>query len=239
MAITFVPGQGWVMDGGFNVSAGSQDIAYAQEQKAKEVAARRAMYGQYDQYMGQDNLDWLKNNIGDSWWWSVGRLPKLSHDDQWFWNEFGGRSDESYAHNAEIVNRYRALEESGMSREQIQQAIWGGANLSPTINNGGAGGGVTKPGMLSGGTSIGSTQSNNVLGNNNQVLGNNNQNSNQSNNQNNAGVVPNNGVTPKARQQRQGVWGSGYTDGGYGMLSDENNEMRQAIAKALEEKLLG
>jgi hypothetical protein len=37
-----------------------------------------------------------------------------------------------------------------MDKNQIQQAIYGNANLSPTFNNGGGGGGVTGPGMLSG-----------------------------------------------------------------------------------------
>ena len=134
MAITFVPGQGWVMDGGFNVSAGSQDIAYAQEQRAEQDAVRRGMLGQIEQYAEQDNLDWLKNNIGDSWWWSVGRLPKLAEDTQWFWNEFGGRSDDEYARNAEIVNRYNALIASGMSQQDIVNSIWGGANLSPSFS---------------------------------------------------------------------------------------------------------
>ena len=221
MAIKFVPGQGWVTDGGFNVSAGSQDIAYAQKQRAQRDAARRAMYGQYDQYMGQDNLDWLKQNVGDSWWWSVGRLPNLAHDESRWWREFNGVSDDSYALNAEIVNRYRALEESGMSRDEIQQAIWGNSNLSPTTNNGGAGGGVTKPGMLSGGG-----------GNNGGVA--------PKPQKETPGVsAPNNGITPRAREQRQGVWGSGYTNGGYGLLSEENEQMRQAITNALEEKLLG
>lgn len=44
---------------------------------------------------------------------------------------------------------------------------------------------------------------------------------------------------PAQRRERQGVWGSGYKDGGYGMLSPENDEMRKAIVGALEEKLLG
>ena len=215
MTIKFVPGQGWVTDGGKNVSAGSRDIAYAEQQRAEKDAARRGMYGQFDQYMGQNNLDWLKQNVGDNWWWSVGRLPDLAHDSSRFWKEMGGRSDDEYSRNTEIVNRYRALEESGMSAQEIQQAIWGNANLSPTTGNGGAGGGVTRPGMLSGG------------GNN------------QSNANNNAGAAPNNGITPRARQQRQGVWGSGYKDGGYGLLSGENEQMRQAITAALEKKLLG
>jgi hypothetical protein len=216
MSIKFVPGKGWVTDSGFNVSAGSSDIAYRQQQRAKKDAARRSMYGQYDQYMGDNNLDWLKQNVGDSWWWSVGRLPNLAHDSSRFWKEMGGRSDDSYARNAEIVNRYRALEESGMSADDIQQAIWGGANLSPTVNNGGAGGGVTKPGMLSGGIK------------------------NQSNNQNNQqSTPPNNSIKPAQRQQRQGVWGSGFTKGGYGMLSEENENMRQSVVAALEKKLLG
>ena len=149
MSIKFVPGQGWVTDGGFNVSAGSPDIAYLQEQRGKKDAARRAVHGQYDQYMGQDNLDWLKQNVGDSWWWSGGRLPGLANDSKWFWKEFGGRSDESYARNAEIVNRYRALEESGMDRGEIYESIFGNSNLSPTFQN--SRGGVTGSGMLSGG----------------------------------------------------------------------------------------
>ena len=220
MAITFVPGKGWVMDGGMNVSAGSQDIAYAQQQRAEKDAVRRGMYGQFDQYMGQNNLDWLKQNVGDSWWWSTGRLGNLAHDESRWWREFNGVSDDSYARNSEIVNRYRALEESGMGRDEIQQAIWGNANLSPTTGNGGAGGGVTKPGMLSGGSKS-------------------NYGASQDQKENPGGMGANNGITPRARQQRQGVWGSGYKDGGYGLLSGENEQMRQTIAAALEKKLLG
>lgn len=143
MSIQFVPGEGWVTDEGINVSAGSSDIARLQEQRAKKDAARRGMLGQTKQYAEQDNLGWLKNNIGDSWWWSVGRLPDLAEDSQGFWKEFGGRSDDAYARNAEIVNRYKALRESGMTAQDIQQAIFGNANLSPsferdsgTVNNG-------------------------------------------------------------------------------------------------------
>ncbi len=44
---------------------------------------------------------------------------------------------------------------------------------------------------------------------------------------------------PRERRQRQGVWGSGFKDGGYGMLSGENETMRDAIANQLEKKLLG
>lgn len=150
MSIRFVPGEGWVSDTGVNVSAGSSDLAWLQEQRAKKDATRRGMLGQVDQYAEQNNLDWLKNNIGDSWWWSAGRLPKLAEDTQWFWKEFGGRSDDEYARNAEIVNRYNALLNSGMSQQDIVNSIWGGANLSPsfsgndnTTNTGGNTGGNT------------------------------------------------------------------------------------------------
>jgi hypothetical protein len=44
---------------------------------------------------------------------------------------------------------------------------------------------------------------------------------------------------PREKRQRQGVWGSGFTDGGYGMLSDETEVMRDAIVNQLEKKLLG
>jgi hypothetical protein len=176
MTIKFVPGKGWVTEGGMNVSAGSQDQADAMAQKNKVNSARRAMYGAYDQYMDQDNLSWLKNNIGDSWWWGAGRLDNLANDQDRFWKEFGTTGDDHYSNSAEIVNRYRALQESGMDKNQIQQAIYGNANLSPTFNNGGGGGGVTGPGMLSGNnpvnnnsnSDIGSWQS--MLNPNNDLL---------------------------------------------------------------------
>ena len=44
---------------------------------------------------------------------------------------------------------------------------------------------------------------------------------------------------PREQRQRQGVWGGGFKDGGYGMLSGENETMRDAIANQLEKKLLG
>lgn len=254
MSIKFVPGKGWVTDGGVNVSAGSSDLAWLQEQRAKRDGARRAMYGSYDQYMGQNNLDWLKQNVGDSWWWSVGRLGNLANDESRFWKEFGGTSDEQYGNSAEIVNRYKALIASGMNPADVQSAIWGGANLSPSTQNGGAGGGVTKPGMLP------------PIGNN------------SNNNSNNRGSIQH-----SARSQRKGTWGSGYSNGGYaeaerrqanpdprpqiprptvdvspnstasnrpfedrlwpgngqGMMSGESEQMRKTVVSALEKKLLG
>ena len=44
---------------------------------------------------------------------------------------------------------------------------------------------------------------------------------------------------PREQRQRRGVWGGGFKDGGYGMLSGENETMRDAIANQLEKKLLG
>jgi hypothetical protein len=41
------------------------------------------------------------------------------------------------------------------------------------------------------------------------------------------------------RRERSGAWGAGHGEGGYGMLSPENEEMRKSITNALEEKLLG
>ena len=212
MAIKFVPGQGWVTEDGFNVSAGSQDQADAMAQKNKVNSARRAMYGNYDQYLGEDNLAWLKDSIGDSWWWGAGRLENLASDPSRFWKEFGTTSDSQYNRSAEIVNRYRALQESGMDRNQIQQAIYGNANLSPSFNNG--------PGMLSGNAA--GTNNGDAPAEANQPFDN-----------------MWSGVGGGKRKQRLGVWGSGYTDGGYGMLSGENDQMRQAITTALEKKLLG
>ena len=68
MTIEFVPGKGWVTEGGSNVSAGSQDINNAQQAHGAKQGNRRSMYGNYDQYLDQDNLSWLKDSIGDSWW---------------------------------------------------------------------------------------------------------------------------------------------------------------------------
>ena len=47
------------------------------------------------------------------------------------------------------------------------------------------------------------------------------------------------GDTANSDRQRQGVWGAGYKDGGYGLFSDENKAMRDAIGDQLEKKLLG
>lgn len=46
-------------------------------------------------------------------------------------------------------------------------------------------------------------------------------------------------ITPKERGERKGVWGSGYKDGGYSLLGEENQAMRKAIGDHLEKKLLG
>ena len=46
-------------------------------------------------------------------------------------------------------------------------------------------------------------------------------------------------ITPKPREERKGTWGSGYKDGGYGLLGEENQAMRRAIGEQLEKKLLG
>ena len=44
---------------------------------------------------------------------------------------------------------------------------------------------------------------------------------------NTGGNIPNAGVNHQQRGQRLGTWGSGYKDGGYGLLSAENEQMRQ------------
>lgn len=257
MTIKFVPGEGWVMPNAYNdgrsanVSAGSADIAYEQARKAEVNNRRRAMYGNYEQYMGMDNMSWLRDNVGDSWWWGAGRLDNLAHDPDRFWREFAYTSDDQYNRSAEIVNRYRALQESGLDKKQIQQALYGNANLSPSFNNGGGGGGVTGPGMLSGnaaGTSNGTPPAEEGPPTDNMWSG----------------------VRGGERRQRLGTWGSGYANGGYEkrqvdtprdyrqlmsndvrdlqersgdshlkMFSSENEQMRQAIATALEKKLLG
>jgi len=208
MSIKFVPGEGWVTDGGVNVSAGSSDLAWLQQQRAEKDRARRSMYGAYDQYMGQNNLDWLKNNVGDSWWWSTGRLGNLANDESRFWREFNSVSDDHYGNSAEIVNRYKALIASGVDPADVQNAIWGNANLSPTTQNGGAGGGVTKPGML---PSIG-----------------NNSNNNSNNSPNNGGSVQ-----PNPRRQRLGTWGSGFSDGGYAQAEQRQANPNQAPMPSL------
>lgn len=216
MTIKYVPGKGWVTEGGMNVSAGSQDIKNAEQVQGVKQGNRRSMYGNYDQYMDQDNLSWLKENVGDSWWWGAGRLGNLASDQDRFWREFQTTSDEQYGKSAEAVNRYMALINSGMDPSDIQSGVFGGSNLSPTFDNSG-GGGVTGPGMLSGG-------------------GDNANNAGASDTKMSAADMLRRGLgdnyTPKTRERGQ-VWGPGN-----GMLGEETNQMRQAIINQIQKKLV-
>lgn len=46
-------------------------------------------------------------------------------------------------------------------------------------------------------------------------------------------------INLQPRAERKGAWGDGYTNGGYGLLGEENQAMRNAIGEQLEKKLLG
>ena len=53
-------------------------------------------------------------------------------------------------------------------------------------------------------------------------------------------INPNNAqASSQGRGERRGVWGSGYSDGGYSLFGEENQAMRRAIGEQLEKKLLG
>lgn len=125
--ITWVPGVGWVTDGGNGYAIeGEEEKARAQAYLDSQ-AEFRAQVGDWSAYSGS-SLDGLKALIGHDRWWDA-RITLMANevasgDDTWFWREFATHAYRDYA--LEAVNRYIALLNAGYTDEQITNYIYGG-----------------------------------------------------------------------------------------------------------------
>lgn len=236
--IKYVPGKGWVQDGAGMVSGGPV-VLESPEEKARQDAyfdaqrEWRSDIGDFSQYANGTLQDLAALVKGDSWW--DGRLHHMANevgqgDDSWFIREFLGRGNRDQA--KEMVNRFLGLKDQGYSDQDIMRGIYGqnwgvlNPNWMDTDNPDNLAGAPSFDDRYGPATSQGPVkQPSNKPAN--------------KPNTNPGGSPPNAGIVPAERKKRLGTWGSGYTDGGYSLFSEENQAMRKVIGDQLEKKLLG
>ena len=236
MALDYVPGRGWVFRGpggavgGGNEVGGADEAARVKKYHEDEKAFRDAHYFNYDRdyrdswgsYFGSESLEGNRSPSfldGPNSQWGGALQDRMAQRQQGILSGHGHFESRVNTANADyqkrLYARNNAIEDMfrrGYSQKQISDHLEGRQNANDV-----------RPDWADYGRyGEGDWRDNYFIGK--------------------PGIPPSNGpnggINPQQRAQRLGTWGSGYKDGGYGMLSPESEQMRQALQTALEKKLL-
>lgn len=186
--------------------------------RAEKVAKHLANVGNWQQYQDGSLEEFASLLNKDHWYWGrlAGYANNIMNGDEYSIMQFNHQFNPSSANSArgqELTNRYIALLNQGYTNQEIMGAGYG--------NDGHYWASWDKQDTNSGGnnTGGGSTGGNDGSNTGGGMLG--------------------GPINHQPRRERKGTWGSGYKDGGYSLLGEENQAMRQAIGEQLEKKLLG